>query len=390
MDSGAVSNNLQEKDLTLEVSKYIYNRLQELGIPSVITREQDEYLPKNARIQRIKELVGNNPNTLLISNHINAGGGEGAEVVYSLRNRKDFAEEILNHIGEKGQIKRKIYQRRLPENPNLDYYYILRETPVEEPVLIEYGFIDNPKDSIKLKNNLLEYGEGVVEAIADYLGYPYEEELKEEYIVKKGDTLYSISKKYNIPVDEIIRINNLKSNLLQIGQVIYLNNMTPTTEYIVKKGDTLYSISRKTNTSIEDIIETNNLTSDILSIGQILIIPTNKEDNGEGIYDFPEDEIKDFIQYEVKKGDSLWLISQKFDITVPELIDINNLENLTIYAGQKLLVPNPSNISEFYTVEKGDTIWSIAKKFNLTVDELKEINNLDTNMLSVGQQLIIQ
>ena len=74
MDSGAVSNNLQEKDLTLEVSKYIYNRLQELGIPSVITREQDEYLPKNARIQRIKELVGNNPNTLLISNHINAGG----------------------------------------------------------------------------------------------------------------------------------------------------------------------------------------------------------------------------------------------------------------------------------------------------------------------------
>ncbi len=74
IDSGAVGNGLEEKDLNLKSSLYIYNRLQELGIPVVITRTNDEYLPKAKRIERIKTLTNNNPNTLLISNHINAGG----------------------------------------------------------------------------------------------------------------------------------------------------------------------------------------------------------------------------------------------------------------------------------------------------------------------------
>ena len=86
IDSGAVGNGLEEKDLTLKVSKYIYERLQELSIPVVITRIEDEYLPKKDRIQRINILTGGNSNTLLISNHINAGGAEGAEIVYSLKN----------------------------------------------------------------------------------------------------------------------------------------------------------------------------------------------------------------------------------------------------------------------------------------------------------------
>ena len=76
IDSGAVGNGIEEKDLNLKAAKHIYERLQELNIPVVITRTEDEYLPKDKRIERIKTLTNNNPNTLLISNHINAGGGE--------------------------------------------------------------------------------------------------------------------------------------------------------------------------------------------------------------------------------------------------------------------------------------------------------------------------
>ena len=76
IDSGAVGNGLEEKDLNLKAARYIYERLQELNIPAVITRTEDEYLPKDKRIQRIKTLTNNNPNTLLISNHINAGGSD--------------------------------------------------------------------------------------------------------------------------------------------------------------------------------------------------------------------------------------------------------------------------------------------------------------------------
>lgn len=77
IDSGAVGNGLEEKDLNLKAAKYIYERLQELNVPVVISRTDDEYLPKDKRIERIRTLTNNNPNTLLISNHINAGGGDG-------------------------------------------------------------------------------------------------------------------------------------------------------------------------------------------------------------------------------------------------------------------------------------------------------------------------
>ena len=325
IDSGAVGNNLEEKNLNLEVSKYIYKRLQELGIPVVITRTGDEYLPKEDRINRIREITNNNPNTLLISNHMNAGGGEGAEVVFSLKNNPEFSSLILENIGNKGQVKRKIYQRRLPENPNLDYYYILRESNSNEPVLIEYGFIDNKKDSEKLKSNIKEYGEGVVEAITTYLGVPYKQQNQEEYIVQKGDTLYSIGRKFNISVDELKRINQLTSNMISIGQILYLKEKN-TNNYIVQKGDTLYSISKKYNISVDELKRINNLTSNLISIGQELLIP--------------KEEIIEYDIYTVQKGDSLWKISQQYQIKVPELIELNNLDNLTIQIGQKLMVPS--------------------------------------------------
>lgn len=74
IDSGAIGNGLKEKDLTLQAAIYMYNRLEELGIRAVMTRTDDEYLPKADRIKRIMSLYNDNPNTLIVSNHINAGG----------------------------------------------------------------------------------------------------------------------------------------------------------------------------------------------------------------------------------------------------------------------------------------------------------------------------
>ena len=72
-DPGAVNGNVKEKDLTLQASKYIDKRLKELGINSYLTREDDEYLPKDERIKKINEITNKQP-AILISNHINAGG----------------------------------------------------------------------------------------------------------------------------------------------------------------------------------------------------------------------------------------------------------------------------------------------------------------------------
>lgn len=393
-DSGAVNGNIKEKDLTLQAAKYIDRRLKELGINSELTRDDDEYLPREDRIRRINSLTNNQP-AILISNHINAGGGEGAEIVYALRNDSTLADITLQNIGEVGQLKRKVYQRRLPENPNLDYYYILRESGQNtEPILIEYGFIDNIKDQNKLLNYLDDYAEAVVKSIAEYTNTPYlEPNTSEQYTVQRGDTLYSISQKFNIPVNKLKEINNLNTNTILPGQILIIKETeTPPqpTTYKVQKGDTLYSISQKFNTTVDEIKRLNNITSNNIYINQELYIPTSTSTPSTPLPIPPidDDENEEYSEYIVQKGDSLWKISRDYNITVKELIELNNLATTTLQIGDKLLVPI-NKTEKIYTVQRGDTLWSIAKENNVTVNELKEKNNLTTNLLSIGQTIII-
>ena len=332
IDSGASGNGIVEKNLTLDISKYMYDRLRELGIPVKMTRTTDEALNSITRPKRVKESFGDSKDVIVISNHINAGGSEGAEVIYSLRNSDTFSQIILNNLAKKGQIIRKAYQRRLPSNPSKDYFYILRETPNNESVIVEYGFLDNSRDAIKLKNNYKEYAEAVIKAIFDYKGLTYispkdkvVDNSNDTYTVKSGDTLWTIAKNNNLTVNELKSLNNLTSNLLSVGQVLIIkkNSNSNKNSYVVKPGDTLYSISNKYNISVDDLKESNNLTNNTLSIGQLLIIP-NKEQ---------------YKVYTVKSGDTLYRIAIIFGTTVDKLKVINNLNSNTLNVGQKLLIP---------------------------------------------------
>ena len=74
-DPGASGNGIIEKDLTLEISNYMYERLKNLGIPVKITRTTDETLSPTERVERVLDAYGNDPNVIVVSNHINAGGG---------------------------------------------------------------------------------------------------------------------------------------------------------------------------------------------------------------------------------------------------------------------------------------------------------------------------
>ena len=290
---------------------------------------------------------------------------------------------ILDAIGEKGQIKRKYYQRVLPEDPTKDYYYIMRETPDTTALLIEYGFIDNANDRKKLQNNLLDYVEGVVEAVANYIGVEYTEPKPSNnlYTVKKGDTLYSIANRFNTTVQALKSLNNLTSNILTIGQTLKIPTSEENTQttYTVKSGDTLYSIANRFNTTVQAIKSLNNLTSNTLTIGQILKIPTT--DNN-----LPEEGTD---EYTIQSGDSLYSIAQKFNTTVNDLIEYNQLATTIIQPGQVLKIPKVTSTNIVYTVKKGDTLYSIANNYGVSVDAIKKLNNLTSNILSIGQQLYI-
>lgn len=388
-DAGATGNNLLEKDYNLLISKYMYDRFKELGIPVAITRDSDTTLSPTDRVNTILNKFGNFSDVILISNHVNSGGGEGAEVIYALRNKDTLAKRILENIGATGQETRKYYQRRLPSDTSKDYYFIHRNTGNLEPLIVEYGFIDNTKDVEFLKENYEELAEAVISAVANYIGVPYtppEGLITNTYVVQKGDTLYSIANKLGTTVSELKKENNLTSNTLQIGEVLRI----PTKEiyeeeeniYIVKKGDSLYSIANKYNTTVEELKRINNLTSNILSIGQVLKLPSDKASDVENE--------ENTISYTVQKGDSLYSIARKYDTTIDRIKDLNNLTTNLLSIGQVLLIPTDTNLETTYTVKKGDSLYSIAKKYNTTVDRLKQLNNLTSNLLSIGQILIVR
>ena len=439
-DSGATGNNLLEKDYNLLISKYMYDRFKELGVPVAITRDSDTTLSPTDRVNTILNKFGNSSDVILISNHVNSGGGEGAEVIYALRNRDTLAKRILENIGAAGQETRKYYQRRLPSDTSKDYYFIHRNTGNLEPLIVEYGFIDDTKDVEFLKENYEELAEAVISAVANYIGVPYtppEDLITNTYVVQKGDTLYSIANKLGTTVSELKKENNLTSNTLQIGEVlrvptkeiyeeeenIYIvkkgdtlysiamannttvdelkkaNNLTsnilstgqllkipsallPESTYIVKKGDSLYSIANKYNTTIDELKRINNLTSNILSIGQVLKLPSDK------VSDIEKEE--NTISYTVQKGDSLYSIARKYDTTIDRIKKLNNLTTNLLSIGQVLLIPTDTNLETTYTVQKGDSLYSIAKKYDTTVDRLKQLNNLSSNLLSIGQILIVR
>lgn len=220
------------------------------------------------------------------------------------------------------------------------------------------------------------------------------------YTVVKGDSLYKIAQKYNTTVDEIVKLNNLKSTNLSIGQVLripemYINydetNIPEFINYTVKKGDTLYSIAKNNNVSVDTIKKDNALTSNNLSVGQVLKIRVEEsvveECFGE---EYIPPETVSSINYTVKKGDNLYNIAKTYNTSIEAIKNLNNITTNNLSIGQVLKIPTTSsNTSTTYTVQRGDNLYLIARKYNTTVDEIKRKNNLNSNLLSIGQKLII-
>ncbi len=280
-----------------------------------------------------------------------------------------------------GQVLKIPSQAVIDDEENI---YVVKSGDTLYKIAQDYNItVDELKNLNNLSSNTLSVGQ--------LLKIPSPISEPETYTVKKGDSLYSIAQEFNTTVDILKKLNNLTSNTLSIGQILKLPKPSDIDEpsqeptnitYIVQSGDSLYKIATKYNTTIDAIKKANNLTNDLLSIGQVLTIPTTIISE-----EVPE---PNYFNYKVVSGDSLYKIAKKYNVTVDSIKKLNNLTSNLLSIGQTIKIPTTSTNERTYIVKSGDSLYSIAKEFNTTVDNLKKLNNLPSNMLSIGQILIIE
>lgn len=246
-----------------------------------------------------------------------------------------------------------------------------------------------------------------------------------EYTVKKGDTLYDLSRTYGVSVDRIKKYNNLKSNSLKIGQrlvfdasavssasvkaaqaeqVTETESVTEITEtakytgeYTVRRGDTLGHLAIKFGISQSDLKKANDLKGTNLRVGQVLLVPdvaVVTETEEVAIKQTPAEIVSDVYikkRYVVKPGDTLGSIAANFGVTVDEIKKSSALKTDTINNGDIVLIPVPQEkvTQSKYTVAKGDTLSKIGKRFGVSVSQLKRANGLKGNTLRAGMRLNI-
>ena len=317
-DTGATGNGIVEKDISLKISNIINQRLNDAGIETLLLRSDDKTISYDDRVNKLNGTFDDPYEVVLLSNTLNAGGGSGIEIIYPLSKNNKLASMIGNNLEYFNDTR--YFQYRWPTDTSKDYYYLTRITPNYETIIVRYGYVDNQGDANIIKSDYVDMANSVADALIEYINgantYQVKsgdtlysiarkfgvsvKELKEyndlvndslviglvlkipevkkkeeakvnekyQYVVKSGDTLYGIAKKYNTSVDKLKSINNKKNNTLSIGEVLNLYSTIT-----IKSGDTLYSIAKKYNTSVDKIKELNDLKNNTLTIGNILYIP---------------------------------------------------------------------------------------------------------------------
>lgn len=235
------------------------------------------------------------------------------------------------------------------------------------------------------------------------------------YTVKSGDTIYGISNRFGLSMNQLRSRNGLTSDLIVVGQVLQLDNTTTSVpvakpsskavaagSYTVTSGDTLYSIAKRYGTSVSRLQSLNNISGSLIVPGQVLkLSATSTANNKTGSSTAPTQSAQD--SYTVKAGDTLFRIAMNHNTTVPKLRAINGLSGDLITPGQvlrlsektvaKVAAPVSQTASKVtqgtYTVQAGDTLYKIGQQFNLSVSELKAKNNLKGDLIHPGQTLAV-
>ncbi len=225
------------------------------------------------------------------------------------------------------------------------------------------------------------------------------------YQVSSGDSWWRISRQFGVPINVLKNLNDTRSDLLRPGQYVIVpasgsqHGHTASTldyaqsrgNYEVRRGDTLWDISRKFKVDMQTLIAANGLSGNTIRPGQMLYIPGRVQASSGG------QAARVTTTYRVSRGDTLWDISRKFNVDVKTLTAANGLRNNTIRPGQVLNIPGSDAVGEqglrttVYQVRRGDTLWAIAARYGVCPGDLQVWNNISSGqVIRPGDELEVR
>jgi len=248
-----------------------------------------------------------------------------------------------------------------------------------------------------------------------------------EHRIRNGESLSSIANRYGVSTSQIKEWNNLKSNRLVRGKklMIYsgdakriasssknLNNTSRITKYKVKRGDSIGEIAEKFGVSTAQLRNWNKLTSNKIIIGSILSV--HGKDNAKSIGDNTSRKESNMVSYTIKSGDTIGEIAEMFKVSIANLKQWNNLSSNKLIAGKSISVysdidaskvkkskttsvdknnskeTSSKSSSSIHKIKEGESLWTIAKKYQVSVSNLMEWNKLKDERVKIGQSIKIQ
>lgn len=242
-----------------------------------------------------------------------------------------------------------------------------------------------------------------------------------QHKVEKGETLFALSRKYNVHVDKIMDANEGMKPRLKQNQVVLIPFKAETSAeeatsqkqqqpktHTVQKGETLFSISRKYDASVKEIKKWNNLKTNSISVGQKLKVAASSSATTKTQPE--QNNTTGTKKHTVQKGHTLFSISQKYGVSVNELKKWNDIDNASELAvGDNIIVSKPdkkdtgnktktdnaepakTEKTKKHKIEKGQTLFAISQKYNITIDQIKKWNNInDVNDLAIGDYVYIE
>ncbi|MHB1685827.1 MAG: LysM peptidoglycan-binding domain-containing protein [Ignavibacteriaceae bacterium] len=339
-------------------------------------------------------------------------------VIYVPSDKKDFYASLDNQTS----LEKSSSKSTVAKTDKEWIYHKVRRGENLNSIAVKYGVdIDALKDWNNISGNRIVAGKKLkiftdrsLKYVAENEEVAYAKTSLFRYRVKRGETLSGLAIKFGIPSVTIKRWNHLTSNNLTAGKYvkIYTNNQVSSlgdntyktsaniNYYTVKRGDAIGEIADKYQVPVTSIRKWNGLRSNKIVAGKRLKIYSDADVNDIGDNGGSSSSVEN---YKIRKGDTIGKIAEKYHVPVASIKKLNGIKGNDIDAGETLKIsrhPLKTEVAghrsslkdkpKYHRVTRGESLYSIARSYDLSVEELKSINRLSGNEIKVGQKIRLE